>query len=157
MDVVWVPTYAPSKPSPSLRRRLWIFAVQLPHVVRLFVSIVFCYDCADRGDGWSTGDRRRKWRAVSVLLMWGAGATRWSVFQKYTDACIFFVRRICIHTTRDWNKCPFAEKQVEILFQLICCERKILFRLKTKLKKTNYTGRKRLATSEAIWWDPSDP
>ena len=35
---------------------------------------------------------------------------------------------------------PFAslKKQAEILFRLICCERKTLFRLKKQAEKTDY-------------------
>ena len=40
----------------------------------------------------------------------------------------------------NFGPAPFAslKKQAVTLFQVICCERKILFRLKNKLKKTDY-------------------
>ena len=48
-------------------------------------------------------------------------------------------KRLC-YGSKEPMKAPFAslKKQAEILFRLICCERKILFRLKNKLKKTDY-------------------
>ena len=60
--------------------------------------------------------------------------------QKCTSVHMYLQGIMCIVGTWSQDLPPFAslKKQAETLFRLICCERKTLFRLKKKLKKTDY-------------------